>query len=184
MDIFHQLENTHSKENSLKILAYIGTDKVKFDELMDCFFRGTKDYRVPQRAAHVVSLSFDKHPELIKPYIPKLIQFLLKNELKKGLKRNILRIIQHVELPEKDRGALYEKLCESLIRPEEEIAVRAFSMTVLYKLTQFYPELKPELLSTIEYVLDEPSCSPGIRSRGNAVMKALRKDLFAVDAKR
>lgn len=178
MNIFHQLENTHSKENSLKILAYIGTDAKKFDELMDCFFMGTKDYRVPQRAAHVVSLSFDLHPELIEPYVPNLISCLLKKDLKNALKRNILRILQHSAIPEKQRGELYARLYEILIQPEEEIAVRAFSMTVLYNLTQFYPELKSELLSTIEYILEEPTISPGIRSRGNYVLKALRKDSF------
>ncbi len=180
MNIFRQLEKTHSKENSLEIISYIGTDEKKFSELMDCLFMKTQDYRVPQRAAHVVSLSFDKHPELIQPYLDQLIECLHNPDLKSALKRNILRILQFCEIPEKHRGNVFKRGYEILENPSEEIAVRAFAMTVLYNITEFYPELKPELASTIQFVLEEPNCSPGIRSRGNAVLKRMKKGAFSV----
>ncbi len=177
MNIFQQLEITHSKENSLKVIDYIGEDQQKFGELMDCFFMQTKDYRVPQRAAHVVSLTFDKRPELLIPYIPKLIQELTRKTLRNSLKRNILRILQFCEIDEKDRGIVYDRTFELMSNPQEEIAVRAFSMTVLYKISQFYPELKPELKSAILYVLEEPCSSPGVRSRGNNLLKKLNQEV-------
>ena len=177
MNIFQALENTHSKENSIKIIDYIGDDPQKFRELMDCFFMQTKDYRVPQRAAHVVSLTFDKRPELVIPYLPKLIQELTRKELRNSLKRNILRILQFYELEEKDRGIVYERSFELMTNPQEEIAVRAFAMTVLYNISQFYPELKPELRAAILYVLEEPESSPGVRSRGNNLLKKLNREI-------
>lgn len=176
MNIFQELERTHSKENSLKIIAYIGDDKEKFSELMDCFFMETKDYRVPQRAAHVVSLSFDQNPEFIQPYIPKLIKHLFIPDLKGALKRNILRIFQFTEVPKKERGKVYDKVCEFLSDPKEEIAIRAFAMTVLYKITTHHPELKPELFTTIQFVLEKPNSSPAIRSRGKHVLSQLIQD--------
>ncbi len=179
MNIFRQLEKTHSKENSLEIISYIGKDEKRFKELMDCFFAGTKDYRVPQRAAHVVSLGFDKHPELIRPYLNQLIEHLCNPDLKGSLKRNILRILQFSEIPEKQRGDVYKRTYELLENPKEEIAVRAFAMTVLYNIAEFYPELKPELKSTIQFVLEEFGCSPGLRSRGNAVLKKLNQIAFS-----
>lgn len=177
MNIFQQLEITHSKENSLKIIEYIGNDQQRFGELMDCFFTQTKDYRVPQRTAHVVSLTFDKNPELVLPYLPKLIREFMRKNLKNSLKRNILRILQFCEIDEKDRGIVYDRAFELMINPQEEIAVRAFAMTVLYNISQFYPDLKPELKAAIFIVLEEPKSSPGVRSRGNAILEKLNKEV-------
>ncbi len=181
MNIFQQLENNHSKENSIKILDFIGKDEKRFEELMHCFFKETKDYRVPQRAAHVVSMSFDKNPELIMPYINQLIEHLYKTDLRSPLKRNILRILQFCEIPDEERGGVYDRVFGLLINPAEDIAVRAFAATVLYNITEYYPELKPELKSAVEFVLEEPGCSPGVRSRGKKVWTNLQKDLSEIE---
>lgn len=177
MNIFEQLEKQHSKENSLNIMNYIGKNNARFRELMDCFFAETQDYRVPQRAAHVVSVCYDKHPEMILPYIPKLIECLMNPPLKGPHKRNILRILQYGNIPEESMGKVYDKVFEWMMNPKEEIAVRAFSFTVLYGITQTYPELKPELKSAIEMVLEEENSAPGIQSRGRKTLQLLQKEL-------
>lgn len=176
MNIYHQLETSHSKENSLKIVSYIGNDPLLFKELMDCFFMGTKDYRVPQRAAHVVSLSFQKNPGLIYPYIPRLIPLLQEQDLKGALKRNILRVLQFCEIEESLRGVLYSRAFELLADPKEEIAIRAFAMTVLYNLSAHYPELKNELKTMIEMVLEEPNVSAESGQEAEKYSKNSRKN--------
>ncbi|NLN33857.1 MAG: hypothetical protein GX159_09735 [Flavobacteriaceae bacterium] len=177
MNIYKQLENNHSKENSLKIIKYIGKDENRFEELMSCFFIKSKDYRVPQRAAHVVSNCFDQSPELIEPYVPLLIEKLLNPETSNPLKRNILRILRHSEISVDKKAEVYDFVYNLLIDPKEEIAIRAFSMSVLYNLTQDFPELMPELKSTIEFILEKSESSPGIRSRGRLTIIELEKDL-------
>ena len=179
MDIFQSLENSHSKENIASIIAYIGKDKNRFRDLMDCFFMVTKDYRVPQRAAHAVALIFEKNPDLVKPYIPEFIDLILISETKNAIKRNILRILQKAEIEEKFRGNLYSRLFEILACPNEEIAVRAFSITVLYNITEHHKALKPELKSLIEMVLAEPECSKGVRSRAVKALLKLEKEQFS-----
>lgn len=176
MNVFRQLEKEHSKENSLKIISHIGSNPLFFKELMDCFFMETKDYRVPQRAAHTVSLSFDKNPELIGPYIPQLVGLLEKPDLRGAHKRNILRILQFCEVGENLRGILYSRTFELLADPKEEIAVRAFAMTVLCNIAKHHPELKSELRAMIETVLDEPGVSAGVRSRGAKTLAVLNKE--------
>lgn len=173
MNIFLQLEKKHSKENSLKILAYIGKDASRFQELMDCFFANTKDYRVPQRAAHVVSICYDKQPELVLPYIPELLEKLKEKNLKGSLKRNILRILQFGHIPSDEMGWVYDLVFGYMMDPKEEIAVRAFSFTVLYEISQIHPELKMELESAIRMVLEEENSSPGIQSRGRKTLQLL-----------
>jgi len=177
MDICKQLERSHSKENSLSIISYIGNDAERFRELVDCFFMKTPDYRVPQRAAHALSLTFDYQPGLILPYLEKLIRHLREPELRSPLKRNILRILQFVEIPEKDMGNVYGTVLGFLENPGEEIAIRAFSMTVLYNISEKFPELKPEIRMVIESVMEEPKASPGILSKGKNILKKLYKEL-------
>lgn len=177
MNIFHQLEKEHSKENSLRIVSHIGNDSERFAELMDCFFAETQDYRVPQRAAYTLSLSCDKNPNLILPYREKLIQNLNNPTLKSSLKRNILRVLQFTEIEEDWMGGLYEKCFEFAGNPKEEIAVRAFAMVVLYNISNHFPELKSELKDLIESVSEEPEISPGVRSKANHTLKKLYKDL-------
>lgn len=177
MNIFHQLEKEHSKENSLSIVSYIGNNAERFHELMNCFFSETEDYRVPQRAAHALSLTFDKQPDLILPYREKLIQNLTNPELKSSLKRNILRILQCTEIQEDWMGGLYDNCFGFLGNPKEEIAIRAFAMVVLYNISNHFPELKPELKAMIESVLEEPQVSPGVRSKSNHILKKLYTEL-------
>lgn len=178
MNIYKQLEIEHSKENSHKIISYVGNDPARFDELMQCFFAGISDYRIPQRAAHVVSLTFDNHPNLIFPYLDKMIDLLMEKELMGPLKRNIVRILQFCEINKKNRARVYNRCMALLENPNEEIAVRAFSMAVLYNISQNFADLKPELKSVIEMVLDEPGASPGISSRGRKIRAKLDQDLL------
>jgi len=176
MDIQAQLRNSYSKENSLKIVQYIGDSPQLFAELMQCFFMQEEGYRIPQRAAHTVSLVFEKQPALILPYRQKLIEYLGRPNPDSALKRNILRVLQFTEIEKRWMGKLYTRCYEFLGNPKEEIAIRAFSMSVLYNLSQHFPELKPELKTAIEMVLAEPLSSPGIQSRGLSVLKKLCKE--------
>jgi len=140
---------------------------------MDCFFAETDNYKVPQRAAHTVSLMFDRNQQIVLPYMNRLIISVLNPELTSSLKRNILRILQSMEIPENFLGEIYEACYGFLINPKEEIAIRAFAITVLYNISEKYPELKPELAATIESVLSEPGCSPGVQSRAKKALKNL-----------
>src|SRR5690606_18730244 len=102
---------------------------------------------------------------------------LLSEKLSGALKRNILRILQFSEIDEKFRGNLYSRLFETLADPNEEIAVRAFAITVLYNITDYHKDLKPELKSLIEMVLAEPDCSKGVRSRGMKTLQNLEAEI-------
>lgn len=177
MKIYDQLKKEHSKENSLKIIRFIEENPRKMEELMECFFLIEKDYRVPQRAAHVVSLCFDRHPEWVEPYLPKLIERLLQENVGGPQKRNILRILQFSSIPPQDMGRVYQCVFERMLNPKEEIAVRAFSFTVLYNITQTHPELKQELFQAIQYILEEPNSSAGIQSRGKKILQKLAREL-------
>jgi len=171
VNIRQQLLAEHSKRNANKIANYIGKSKTKLAELMECFF--SEHYRVSQRAAMVVSDFFDRNPELMEPYKQKIIFQLQNKDLEIAVKRNSVRILQFQQIPEELSATLFDSCLGFLMDAKEAIAVKAFSMTVLYNICKSFPELKSELVPIIEQELNQNE-SKGIQSRGRKVLKQLR----------
>src|SRR4030095_10564642 len=115
---------------------------------MKLFFEG--EYRVTQRAAWPMSYCVRNHPELIDPYFKKLIDKLGKPGENDAVIRNIVRLLQDVEIPEKFRGQVMT-LCFNFIQSNETaVAIKAFSLTILNNLSKKYPEIIPEIKTIIE----------------------------------
>ncbi len=170
MDIEKQLALEHSKPNTLLIVNYIGEDKKKFKELLEVFAKG--DIRLTQRAAWPLSYVLEQHPNLAKHHIPFLVQ-LLDKPLHVAVKRNVLRLLQTIPIPESELGPLADKCFQYLRDRHEPIAVKAFAMTVLYKICLLEPALKNEVIPTIEDML--PFGSGGVVARGKKVLAQLAK---------
>jgi hypothetical protein len=148
MNLKDALLEEHSKAQCNKIVAYIGSDKKKFERLMKLFFEG--DYRVTQRAAWPMSYCVRNHPELINPYFNKLLNKLGTPGEHDAVKRNIVRLLQVVQIPEKFHGQVMT-LCFNFIQDNETaVAIKAFSLTILKNLSKQYPEIKAEIKTIIE----------------------------------
>jgi len=172
MDIKEAILKEHTKKNTMCIVNYIGDDKEYFKELMELFLKG--EYRVTQRSAWVVSYCAIEHPQLIKPYFKKLLKKLKEPNIHTAVKRNIVKIFSEIDLPEDLCGEIYE-ICFSYLRSmDEDIAVKAHSMAVLEKICHKFPELKYELISTLEDMI--PFGSAGIIARAKIVLKKLKKN--------
>jgi hypothetical protein len=172
MNIREQLLVEHSKDNTDRIRKYIGVDKDKLQELMDCFFSNT--YRVSQRSAMVVSSVFDHTPQMINPYVLSLIDGLAEPNQHIAIKRNALRILQSVPIPEEKTTVLFDHCLENLIQKNEPVAVKAFSMTVMLQICKSFPELKKEVIPVLEIELERNE-SAGVLNRGKKVLLALHK---------
>ncbi|MEP7254023.1 MAG: hypothetical protein ABI683_16630 [Ginsengibacter sp.] len=84
----------------------------------------------------------------------KKLDKLLKNLKKPGLhdevKRNTVRLLQHLEIPEKHEGAVMEICFGYLESTKEAVAVKAFAINTLARLAKKYPEISPEVRLLIE----------------------------------
>lgn len=170
MSLRKEILKEHSKQHTVYLANKIGPDQEAFDELME-FFLGD-EYRVTQRAAWVVSHCIDAHPWLIKKHLRSIIENLQKS-VHVAVKRNTVRILQFVEIPEGLMGIAAEICFRYLNSGREPVAVKEFSMTVLFNIVQVYPELSEELEISIEEQM--PFGSGGFKSRGRKVLKALSK---------
>lgn len=159
MELKNQLLKEHSKENTIRIADYIGGDSKKFNQLMSLFLG--KEYRVTQRAAWVVSQCAEKHPELLNNHLDELI-LNLRNNVHVAVKRNTVRVLQNIEIPDHLLGEAADICFGLLASKDEPIAVKAFSMTILANICKKEPDLKNELQILIEDQL-LPALKIGLR---------------------
>ena len=170
MDLHTALLQEYSKAHTLQIATYIGADEQHFAELMDLFLH--TNYRVAQRAARVVDHCVATHPALIQPYLAVLAQQLSK-PVHDTIKRNTLRLLQYIPLPEALWGEVADSCFGFLMNANTAIAIKVFSMTVLLQIVRQVPDLKHELKLVLEEQL--PYGSPGFVNRAQKVLKALEK---------
>lgn len=170
MDIRTELLAEHSREQAEKIAKWIGNKPDRFTVFIDLFLHD--EYKVVQRAAWVLSVVAEKHFELAKPWLPQMIAKMQEPGVHVAVKRNVVRILQFLEIPEELQGDVMNVCFDMLADPKETIAVRAFSMTVLANLSKYYPDIKHELIAIIEDQLEQ-GASPGFIARSKKLLKEL-----------
>ncbi len=74
MKIIESILKEHSLAMRGRICAYVGNNPARFAELVTIFFKGP--YRVTQRASWPLSYCVEYHPELVRPYLSRLIKNL------------------------------------------------------------------------------------------------------------
>jgi hypothetical protein len=167
MNLAQVLLQGYSRKQCDKIVQWVGNDQQRFNELFNLFLNA--EYRVAQRAAWPVSYSVIDHPVLIKDNFGKLIDNVRKPGLHDAIKRNTIRLLQTVDIPEKYEGAVMEICFQYLESPLEAVAIKAFSITVLSNLAKKYPEIIPEIKLIIEEQL--PHQTAAFKSRAKIFMK-------------
>ncbi len=168
MDIQKELLKRHSRQQTNKIVRYIGSDPARFKMLIHTLLEGSK--LIAQRAAWSLSNCVESRPALIKPHLNKVLKMLDREDIHDAVKRNIVRLLQYIEIPKRLYGTVADK-CFLLMDPKEPIAVRVFAMTVLANIAREEPGLKKELRIVIEDQL--PYASAGFLSRARKVLREL-----------
>lgn len=148
MNLRSEILDEHSKAKTNKIIEWVGNSQQRFDELINLFLGD--EYRITQRAGWPLSYIAIDHPQLVKKHLPVLVKTLRKEKLHNAVKRNIVRFLQEIPIPEKLQGDVMDCCFRFISDPAEAVAVKAFSLTILEKLAKDYPEIKNELKIIIE----------------------------------
>jgi hypothetical protein len=168
MNIREELEKEHSKAQALRIANYAVQNKKQFRELMDCYT--DTDYRLSQRAAWSVSWAARNKPVMIAPYIGVLVKRLQEPRVHPAVIRNAVRVLELVDLPELYHGEIMNTCFDFIQDPATPAAIKAFSLTILDRLSVTYPAIKPELCLIIEERWDTETAA--FRSRGRKILKS------------
>ncbi len=157
-----------TKMNRDAIVKKVRNNPNQMTELMDCFF--SDDYRLCQNASWPMTIIGEKKPKLILPYVEEMLG-VLRRPVHNSVKRNVIRLLQVIDIPEEYDGIVYE-LCFNYINDTKEMtAVRTFSITVLCNIVMKYPELKGEVISLIE--LHRANSSAAFKARVRKELKRL-----------
>lgn len=169
MNLELQILKEHSKRNTVKIARWIGEDAERFALLMQIFLTG--EYRLVQRSAWILSACVEQHPMLIRPWLKMLLARIEDATVHNAVRRNGLRILQFVSIPRSLQGRVVNLCFNQLHMPESPIAVKVFAMTVLRNIALQEPELKREVIYTIQEIM--PYSAGGIAARGKRVLAEL-----------
>src|SRR5258708_15187059 len=140
MDLRETIMAEHSKANCNKIVNWVGSSQQRFDELFHLFLNS--EYRINQRAAWPVSYCVIDHPNFITKHFSKLIKNLRKPGIHDSVKRNSVRLLQHIDIPKKFHGGVMDICFHYISSPDEPVSIKKFSFTILQKLFKKYPVIK------------------------------------------
>ena len=167
MDLREAILKEHSKKNCNAIVSWVGNNSKRFNQLFNLFLND--EYLVTQRAAWPLSYCAIAHPAFMNKNFEKLINNLRKPHLHNSIKRNTVRILQEVQIPEKLEGPVMEICFDYMASPKETVAVKAFSLSVLGRLAKKYPEIIPEITLLIEQQINHQSAA--FKSKAKKFMK-------------
>lgn len=158
----------HSKANCVKIVTWIGNNQLRFNQLLELFL-DDNDPIVIQRAGWPLSYAVEAHPSFIQKHFSRLLKNLHKPTLHTAVKRNTLRLLQNVSIPEKFHGEIMNTCFNYIISPTEKPAIKAFSLAVLQQMAKQYPDILPEIKTIIQDKWDNESAA--FRSRARKILK-------------
>lgn len=138
-------------------------------------FSFSKDKKLAFRSSWVLTKAGDRAPGIFNPFLPRIIESLstLENE---SAVRSFLRILSFTDpvvLDKKHQGLLADYCFKQLNSGFSAIAIKAYSMEILYRLTIIYPELATELALSVKSVMEIDSA--GIRSKAKSILNKLSK---------
>jgi 8-oxo-dGTP diphosphatase len=170
-----ELQSMINRMMSMKEAEWVAVSAIEnpaiFTRLLGYSF--SDDARLAFHASWTLTKVCDRYPEIILPYLNDIVEKLPKLDNESAL-RSMLRIISLSDIErisDKNQGILAD-LCFTLLRSGfSAIAVKAYSMEILYKLVLKYPALRNELSVSINMLQAEGSA--GILSRGRQILKKL-----------
>jgi 8-oxo-dGTP diphosphatase len=142
-----------------------------FNKLFE--YSSSTDKKLAFRASWALTKVCDRFPELIHPYLSQIIG-MLENFDNESAQRSFLRIISLTDfkmIPEKLYGVLADHCFRELNAGFSAIAIKAYSVEILYKLCLIYPELSNELYASVNMLQGEASA--GVKARGQLILKKL-----------
>src|SRR5690606_28069393 len=123
-----------------------------------------------------ISYVAEAHPEAVCPYLPALTECLNDTAAPVALRRNVMRVMQFLLIPESLHDIVLNHAFSFLQDENETVAVRAFSMTVIQRISVHYPELQNELKLILEHALAHQELSPGFINRAKKILAQSEQD--------
>ena len=167
MNLREKILQEHSRKQCDEIVAWVGSNQKRFDELFSFFM--SNEFIVVQRSTWPVSYCLEVHPQFVEKHFDSLVLQLQNPEVHNAVKRNTIRALLHLDIPEKHKGTIMNCCFTFIEDVQEKAAVKAFSLTVLQNLSKEYPEILPEIKLIVQERWEVEG--PAFRSRAKWFLK-------------
>lgn len=160
---------------SMKEAEWVATSAIENPAIFLKLFQysNSSDRKLAFRASWTLTKVCDRFPDLIYPYLNQIVDSLSRIDNESTL-RSFLRILSLTDMDKINNHlhGLLADFCFGILNSVfSAIAVKAYSMEILFRLTLIYPELANELSTSIRILMEDGSA--GITSRGRAILKKL-----------
>jgi hypothetical protein len=163
----------NSRRNTDLIADLVFHKPEVFGELMNIYFLNEEP--VSRRAVWIVDTVTEKMPHLLEPFIDRIILKLSEFQ-HDGLKRNTLRMLSRTNISILQSGLLMKICFEWLVSKSESVAVKVYSMDILYLISIKETDIKKELAESIEWRMQEESA--GFKGHAVKILKKLHRELI------
>ncbi|MBE0673873.1 MAG: (deoxy)nucleoside triphosphate pyrophosphohydrolase [Bacteroidales bacterium] len=153
------------------IATSAASNPLLFRKLLE--FTDETDTRLVFRASWALTKVCEKRPELFSDLLPAVVEKLISTD-NGSAERSFLKILQLTGTKALDEGVLGRLAdhCFTQLRSRTSaIAVKAYSMDVLYEISSRYPDLTHELAGVIGLLPDDVPA--GIKAKSRALLKKL-----------
>ena len=170
-----ELQTMVNNMMSMKEAEWVATSAIENPAIFIKLFEysHSPDKKLAFRASWTLTKVCDKFPEIIYPYLSQIVETLNTIDNDSTL-RSFLRIISLSDLEKinsHQHGLLADFCFNTLNSGFSAIAVKAYTMEILYRLSLIYPELANELSTSIRILMEDGSA--GITARGRMILRKL-----------
>ena len=171
-DMLQSLLSAKTSREKLRCQEWFTANGERFDYLMRLVLYD-QNWRICQAAVPVLEHVARTKALLLESWWPDMIEVLEKKDQVPARRRNLTRTLQFAHIPRAYLGRIVDWCFRWIADPQEAVAVRVFSMTVVYNATLREPDLSEELRIILEEHL--PYGTAGFRSRGQKILQQLSK---------
>jgi hypothetical protein len=169
-----EIRALRSKQQVMRLVRWVGKNKTRIRQLMESFLQ--EDPFLSKKSAWVAGHCAEAHPELFGSWLKPMIKKMQDRGAEGAVKRNIVRILQFVDIPKSLQGMVANQCFQFLAGFDEPIAVRTFSITVLARIAEKEPVLRKELELAVRQML--PYSTPAFRARAKMILGIGYTDQF------
>jgi hypothetical protein len=169
MELESEIRSLRSKQQVEKLIRWVGTDSKRFAQLMNLFLNGDED--ISRRSAWVIGHCCERKPELAKPWLKTMIKKMLEPNIHSAIQRNVMRILQYVEIPKSLKGIVVNQCFNFISDTKTAVAPQALAITVLSNIARKEPDLMNELRVLVRQML--PYGTPAFHARVKKIFKNL-----------
>ena len=156
MDIRSKVLEIRNERNFTVFQAYFRTHPKEISDLVQ-LINEQEAHPIPEYASWILVHVSKDNPFSIQPFYKLLIELLFLNS-NQSVRRNLINVIDQLELSDYKESDFIDVLISYIQDFENKVAVQVYSIQVLTKFVHRYPELKDEILGII--VLHSENKSP------------------------